>query len=296
VGGGGSFGSVASGGAVSQGFEYDTSGFLKTYVTWVCAYALMAAMDVILRKLALGVVVVASVACTSTTPDSASFSAPNDVTRKMVRERISAVVVTGRKEIGSWTNQRFAISNAPKDADGGSAAPVSDDGYFLTADHVLVDVSGKNIFIIYANGGNIITAKARVVWRSAKDDIALLHISKKTPYYYRWTSPDHGISQGLPVMHGGMATVKKSNTGKLQTKLGAESWMTGARTFKMDIPLEPGDSGGPVIDASGQLIGINSAVEFLIPLETAIFLDSEGVRPSIRNINERIQVDRNANR
>jgi hypothetical protein len=71
--------------------------------------------------------------------------------------------------------------------------------------------------------------------------------------------------------------------------------MTRSRFFKMDIRLEPGDSGGPVIDAYGNLIGINSAVEFLIPLETAIFIDSEGVRPNIRKINELIQVDRNSN-
>ena len=90
-----------------------------------------------------------------------------------------------------------------------------------------------------------------------------------------------------------MATGAKSSTGTLRTTLGPESWMTGSRAFKMDIPLEPGDSGGPVIDAYGNLIGINSAVEYLIPLETAIFIDSEGVRPNIRKINELIQVDRN---
>lgn len=63
----------------------------------------------------------------------------------------------------------------------------------------------------------------------------------------------------------------------------------------MDIPLEPGDSGGPVIDAYGNLIGVNSAVEFLIPLETAIFIDSEGVRPNVQKIHELIQRDRNSN-
>ena len=60
----------------------------------------------------------------------------------------------------------------------------------------------------------------------------------------------------------------------------------------MDILLEPGDSGGPVVDAYGQLIGINSAVEFLIPLETAIFIDSEGVRPNTKKIREMIEKDR----
>ena len=60
----------------------------------------------------------------------------------------------------------------------------------------------------------------------------------------------------------------------------------------MNIPLEPGDSGGPVIDAYGNLIGINSAVEFLIPMDTAIFIDSEGVRPNTLRIKELIRKDR----
>ena len=60
----------------------------------------------------------------------------------------------------------------------------------------------------------------------------------------------------------------------------------------MDIPLQPGDSGGPVLDAYGNLVGINSAVEFLVPLETAFFVDSEGNRPNVRKINAIIENDR----
>ena len=263
-------------------------------MTRVSTYALIMPMDNFYQKVTLAFLAVLSAACSVTAPVPGSFQAPDKTTHQIVRERVSAVVVTGRKDISSWTNQQFMIEDAPKDADGGSAAPISDDGYFLTADHVLVDVSDKNVFIIYANGGKITTAKARVVWRSAKVDLALLHIPMKTPYYYRWSSPTRRISQGLPVIHGGMATGTKSSAGALRTGLAAESWMTRSRFFKMDIRLEPGDSGGPVIDAYGNLIGINSAVEYLIPLETAIFIDSEGVRPNIRKINELMQVDRNS--
>ena len=68
--------------------------------------------------------------------------------------------------------------------------------------------------------------------------------------------------------------------------------MTGNRKFKIDIPLQPGDSGGPVVDAYGHLIGINSAVEFLVPMETAFFVDSEGSRPSVRKIDSLMLEDR----
>lgn len=252
-------------------------------------------MDDLLRKLAVIFLAGVTAACSLTPPTQAKFQTPDKTTRQIVRERISAVVVTGRNELGSWANHRFAITNAPKDADGGSAAPISEDGYFLTADHVLVGAPDKNVFIIYANGGKITTSKARIVWRSAADDLAVLHIPIKTPYYYQWSSPGRRISSGLPVIHGGMATGLKPTTGTLRSAIAADSALSRSRTFKMDIPLEAGDSGGPVIDAYGNLVGINSAVEFLIPLETAIFIDSEGVRPNIRKIHEIIRKDRKSN-
>jgi S1-C subfamily serine protease len=232
-------------------------------------------------------------ACAPVAPaPPASMAIPGEVARQIVRERLSAVVVTSRDELGGWVRKRFSASGAPGDADGGSAAPITPDGYFLTADHVLNRSDNKNVFIIYGSGGRIVTSKARIVWRSFSDDLALLHIPVKTPYFYNWSPPDQWLSAGHGVIHGGMATGHRSSPGKLRTPLAPEGAFTGNRPFKIDIPLQPGDSGGPVVDAFGNLVGINSAVEFLIPLETAIFIDSEGNRPSTRKIVEIINRDR----
>ncbi len=232
-------------------------------------------------------------ACSPTPPPPpASMAIPGQVARQIVRERLSAVVVTTREELGSWVRQRFDTSGAPGDADGGSAAPITPDGYFLTADHVLTRSDSKNVFIIYGSGGRIVTSKARIVWRSFSDDLALLHIPLKTPYHYNWTPPDQWLPSGHGIIHGGMATGHRTSPGKLRSPLAPEGAFTSNRPFKIDIPLEPGDSGGPVVDAFGNLVGINSAVEFLIPLETAIFIDSEGNRPNTRKIAGIITQDR----
>ncbi|MDP4647465.1 MAG: serine protease [Akkermansiaceae bacterium] len=228
-------------------------------------------------------------------PPQAETVIPGATARQIVRERLSAVVVTGNREIGSWVRGKFSMKNAPQDADGGSAAPITPDGYFLTADHVLAHAPGKNVFIIYGRGGSIITRKARIVWRSASDDLAILHITEKTPYFYHWTPPQKWLSPGHGVIHGGMATGFSSSPGKLRTGLAPEGTFTGNRPFKIDIPLKPGDSGGPIVDAYGNLVGINSAVEFLIPLETAIFIDSEGNRPNTGKIASIIARDRRNN-
>jgi len=228
-------------------------------------------------------------------PPPADPAVPGPMARKIMLERISAVIVTTRDDVDRWVGNRFTGPNEPGDADGGSAAPISHDGYFLTADHVLANAHERNIFILYGRGGKLATHKARIVWRSPGSDLALLHIGVDTPFYYRWTPPGRWLGAGHHVIHGGIATGFKAPVGRLRTPLAPESGFTGSRQFKIDIPLQPGDSGGPVLDAYGSLVGINSAVEFIIPMETAIFVDSEGNRPSVRRIEAIMRRDRARN-
>ena len=69
---------------------------------------------------------------------------------------------------------------------------------------------------------------------------------------------------------------------------------TGSR--KVSTPTgsfrQAGDSGGPVVDARGLLVGVNSAVEYLVPLETAFFIESEANRPNVPRLMARIKRDR----
>ncbi len=220
---------------------------------------------------------------------------PGPEVRRMVMQRVAAVIVTHQSKLHHWVNRGFSTSHSPGDADGGSATPISPDGYFLTADHVLASASGRNVFVIYGRRGNLVPKKARVVWRSAQADLALLHIPEATPNYYQWTPAGRWLPIGTSVIHGGIATGAKSAPGKLGTEIPPQSNFTGSRIFKIDIPLQPGDSGGPVVDAYGALVGINSAVEFLVPMETAFFVDSEGSRPNTGELDAIIQADRARN-
>lgn len=213
----------------------------------------------------------------------------------MVVRRVSAVVVTDQSNLERWVNRGFSSSQTPGDADGGSATPISPDGYFLTADHVLAELNGRNVFVLYGHHGRLTPEKARVVWRSATADLALLHIPAATPNFYQWTPAERWLPVGTGIIHGGIATGFKSAPGKLGTDLSPEGLLTGNRSFKIDIPLQPGDSGGPVVDAYGRLIGINSAVEFLVPMETAFFVDSEANRPNTRMLETVIRRDRERN-
>jgi len=220
---------------------------------------------------------------------------PGPEVRRMVLSRSAAVLVTESPYVGRWAKRNFTLKHSPDEADGGSAVPISGDGYFLTADHVLAREKGRNVFVLVGNGGRLTAHPARVVWRSSRADLALLHANIVTPDYYRWTAPDRWLPAGTPVLHGGLATGMRSGWGRLGTSIPPEKHFSGYRTFKIDIPLQPGDSGGAVVDAYGRLVGINSAVEFLVPMETAFFIDSEGKRPHLGDLEREIVADRQRN-
>lgn len=210
----------------------------------------------------------------------------------MIVRRASAVLVTGGPHLDRWVRRSYSMQDAPDDADGGSATPIAPDGYFLTADHVLARLAGRRVFLIYSVGARLPPKQARVVWRSEEADLALLHVPIKTPSFYEWTPPDGWVPAGSPVVHGGISTALRSEPGRLITSVPPDSSIFWHRRFKIDIPLQPGDSGGPILDANGRLVGINSAVEFLVPMETAFFVESEGTRPDPRMIEDIIRRDR----
>ena len=217
---------------------------------------------------------------------------PGPEVYRMAAQRLTAIVVSSDTNVDAWIGGRLTPSRAPKDADGGSAVPIAPDGYFLTADHVLATASGRNIYVIYGANGGLGAARARVIWRSGDGDLALIHAPIATPYFYEWTPSGQTLPAGTGVMHAGIATGFRSPSGKLITPVRPDRSFGRPQRFKHDIPLEPGDSGGPVVDSRGLLVGVNSAVEFLVPLETAFFIESEANRPNVGNLQAAMARDR----
>ncbi len=243
----------------------------------------------------LGVLVALCLVPACAVPPPPDPKVPGMECRRIISRRACAVIVTDRDDLSHWVRGGFTGIHEPGDAEGGSATPIAPDGYFLTADHVLMQVAARNVFVLFGRDGRLVPVKARVVWRSQREDLALLHIPESTPEYYHWSPPGQWLPSGTLMVHGGIATGLKSQPGKLSTTLAPEGAFTGTRKFKIDIPLQPGDSGGPVVNAYGNLVGINSAVEFLVPMETAFFINSEAKRPNTRTLMARVQADRARN-
>jgi serine protease Do len=158
----------------------------------------------------------------------------------------------------------------------GSGFIISPDGYILTNEHV---VDGAKEVTVRLNDKREL--KAKVVGMDELSDVALLKVDArnlptveigdaKALQVGQWVlaigSPfgfDHSASQGI--------------VSALGRSLPDDTYVPLIQT---DVPLNPGNSGGPLIDLSGKVVGVNSqiysksggymGVSFSIPIDVAM--------------------------
>jgi S1-C subfamily serine protease len=133
----------------------------------------------------------------------------------------------------------------------------SADGIILTADHVVR--RDENVQIGLADGSNV---SATIVGRDPSTDLAVLKVdaSGLTPL-------TEANKQDVAVGHFALALGRPGKT--VQATLGiisalGEGWRTGRggqidRYLQTDVVMYPGFSGGPLVNASGQLPGLNTS-------------------------------------
>jgi len=167
---------------------------------------------------------------------------------------------------------RLGPSVVRVDARGGRPASgiIWADNLILTADHVLEQEDTVQVT------GATATVKATIAGRDPGTDLALLRAE--------------GLN-GVPAPRGrstdirvGQVVLAIGQPGELQVTVGIVSGLSGAfrswrggqaeRLIQTTAELLPGFSGGPLVDAEGRVIGINSwnfgrGVSRAVPLETA---------------------------
>ena len=146
---------------------------------------------------------------------------------------------------------------AQKNAGLGSGVIVSPDGYILTNFHVIEAAS--SIEVALADGK---TLKARVVGSDPESDLAVLKIkAEKLP------AITFGQMESLHVGDVVLAIGNPFGVGQTVT-MGIVSALgrshLGINTFEnfiqTDAAINPGNSGGALVDAAGNLLGINTAI------------------------------------
>ncbi len=159
--------------------------------------------------------------------------------------------------------QRFfgdALSGTPRQrlqTSLGSGVIVSSDGYILTNFHV---IEGADEIQIGLHSGE--TLRAQVVGSDTDTDLAVLKINQRnlTPIPFGESGPlavgDVVLAIGNPFGVGQTVTMGiVSATGRSQLGISALE-----NFIQTDAAINPGNSGGALINAYGQLVGINTAI------------------------------------
>lgn len=144
----------------------------------------------------------------------------------------------------------------------GSGLILSEKGIIVTNYHVVE--GAKKITISTTVNGIAKDYIGSVLVTDKENDLALVQITDTTfskfptiPYGFRTTGGyDLGSSIytiGFPLALSGMGTDPKFSDGKISAKSGYEGSANG---FQTTIPVQPGNSGGPVFNSKAELIGI----------------------------------------
>lgn len=138
----------------------------------------------------------------------------------------------------------------------GSGVIISQDGYIVTNSHV---ISKADNIIVMLNDGR--KAKAKVIGSDVESDVAVIKVDLTglKPLGFREQSTQVGdvvLAIGNPFGVGQTVTQGIiSATGR--TGLGIN---TVEDFIQTDAAINPGNSGGALVDAYGQLVGINTAI------------------------------------
>jgi serine protease DegQ len=158
----------------------------------------------------------------------------------------------------------------------GSGVIVSPAGYVLTNHHVVE--AADEIEVALADGKKLL---AKVVGNDPETDLAVLRVSAENLPAITFGSSDALKVGDVVLAIGNPFAVGQTVTGGIVSALGRTG--LGINTFEnfiqTDAAINPGNSGGALVDAGGNLVGINTAIfsrsggsmgiGFAIPVSTA---------------------------
>lgn len=175
-----------------------------------------------------------------------------------------------------WFQFFFGDQGTQEQAGLGSGVIISPDGYILTNNHVVEGADDIEVTLTDSR-----QAKAQVIGTDPETDLAVLKIAlDKLPVIVLGNSDQIAVGDRVLAI-GNPFGVGQTVTSGIVSALGRSQ--LGINTFEnfiqTDAAINPGNSGGALVDATGNLLGINTAIYsrsggsmgigFAIPVSTA---------------------------
>ena len=196
------------------------------------------------------------------------------------RAVITVVDAVGPAVVSISTGTRS--KNAEPEAGGaGSGVIIAPDGYILTNDHVVH--GSKSLAVSLTNGT---THAAAMVGTDPATDLAVIRAdSADLPFATLGKSASLHVGQlviaiGNPF--GFQSTVSTGVVSALGRALRSREGRLIENIIQHTAPLNPGNSGGPLVDSRGRIVGLNTAIimgaqgiGFSIPSDTAKWVVSQ---------------------
>ena len=163
----------------------------------------------------------------------------------------------------------------PTGEDTGSGIILSPDGVILTNQHVVAGAAGGRITVRFndGSGSDAGSATARVIGTDARADLALIRADRVSGLHPARLGDSSKLTVGTPVVAiGSPQGLEGTVTSGIVSALDRELEVNRSRasmpnappvTYKAiqtDASLNPGNSGGPLVDMSGHVVGVNSAI------------------------------------
>ncbi len=148
-------------------------------------------------------------------------------------------------------------------ADSGTGIVLNDEGLILTNNHVISE--GTSITVSPGKSASVSRA-ASVVGTDPNSDLALIKINPaglglKPLKLVSSSSVQVGDSvYALGNPYGLTETLTKGIVSALEREISAPNGATIKDVIQTDAPLNPGNSGGPLLNAEGDVIGVNSQI------------------------------------
>jgi S1-C subfamily serine protease len=168
-----------------------------------------------------------------------------------VYPQIDGKRVSDRKTSNEWSGN-------------GSGVIISRSGYIVTNHHVIEDANEIEVEFVMNN--ELKKFSAQIVQSDKVNDLAVIKIFdmnfdglNELPYNFKTRTSEVGTkvyAYGYPMALSLMGKEIKITDGIISSKSGIDGDIT---TYQISAAIQPGNSGGPLFDDKGNLIGINSS-------------------------------------